>query len=73
MNVLVTAAGKHEATAEIADLLGETLRDALREAVTVDVLPAERVSSVDGYDAVVFGSAVYAGHWLGSVRELAAS
>jgi menaquinone-dependent protoporphyrinogen oxidase len=33
-------------------------------AVEPTVLPPERVEEVDGYDAVVLGSAVYAGHWL---------
>ena len=34
------------------------------------VLPPEQVKGVDGYDAVVVGSAVYAGHWLKPAREL---
>ncbi len=37
----------------------------------MDVRPAEEVSPVDDYNAVVLGSAVYAGHWLESARELA--
>lgn len=74
MKVLVTAASKHGATAEIAAEIGETLRNALRdtggEEVVVDVRPVEQVGSVEGYDAVVLGSAVYAGHWLKPAREL---
>src|SRR5205807_2446948 len=38
--------------------------------VPVDVRPAEHVTMVDGYDAVVLGSAVYAGHWLEPARRL---
>jgi hypothetical protein len=34
------------------------------------VLPPEQVEGVDGYAAVVLGSAVYAGHWLKPAREL---
>src|SRR5215217_7240598 len=70
MKVLVSAASRHGATSEIADELGKMLHEALHERggggddVAVDVLPAERVSSVEEYDAVVLGSAVYAGHWL---------
>jgi menaquinone-dependent protoporphyrinogen oxidase len=73
MKVLVSAASRHGATSEIAEELGRTLREALheRDEVQVDVLPAEQVSSVEGYDAVVFGSAVYAGRWLEPARELA--
>lgn len=77
MKVLVSVASKHGATAEIAEELGKALGEMLRERgigngdEVVDVLPAEEVSSVDDYDAVVLGSAVYAGHWLKPARELA--
>ena len=37
----------------------------------VEVRPAEEVGSIDDYNAVVLGSAVYAGHWLESARGLA--
>jgi menaquinone-dependent protoporphyrinogen oxidase len=75
MKVLVSSASKHGATSEIADEIGKVLRDALHERsvgddVVVDVRSAERVSSVEDYDAVVLGSAVYAGHWLEPEREL---
>ncbi|MGF1470397.1 MAG: flavodoxin domain-containing protein [Rubrobacteraceae bacterium] len=77
MKLLVSVASKHGATAEIAEELGRALDAALRERgigngdEVVDVRPAEEVDSVDGYDAVVLGSAVYAGHWLKPARELA--
>jgi menaquinone-dependent protoporphyrinogen oxidase len=75
MKVLVSAASKHGATSEISEEIGRGLRETLNERggdeVSVDVRPAEQVSSVDDYDAVVLGSAVYAGHWLQSARELA--
>lgn len=61
MKVLVTAASKHGATAEIASAIGDTLRP---HGLEVTVSPAEEVEGVDDYDAVVIGSAVYAGHWL---------
>jgi menaquinone-dependent protoporphyrinogen oxidase len=69
--VLVSAASRHGATAEE---IGRALREALHERgddVVVEVRPAEEVNSVDNYDAVVLGSAVYAGHWLEPARELA--
>ena len=77
MKVLVSAASKHGATAEVAEEIGTALRGALLNErggigsgeVTVDVLPAERVNSVEDYDVVVLGSAVYAGHWLEGARE----
>jgi menaquinone-dependent protoporphyrinogen oxidase len=76
MKVLVSAASKHGATSEIAEGLGEALRGALQERGAgeedvVEVRSAEQVSSVEDYDAVVLGSAVYAGRWLEPARELA--
>ena len=67
MRVLVTAATKYGATAEIAQAIAETLGDRGLEAT---VLAPEQVEGADGYDAVVVGSAVYAGHWLQPAREL---
>jgi menaquinone-dependent protoporphyrinogen oxidase len=67
MKVLVTAATKHGATGEIAQVIGDALRE---RGLDPTVLEAEQVDSVDGYDAVVLGSAVYAGHWLKPAREL---
>jgi menaquinone-dependent protoporphyrinogen oxidase len=66
MRVLVTAASKHGATAEIAQAIGDVL--AGRE-LDVTVAPVDRVAAVDGYDAIVAGSAVYAGHWLKPAKE----
>ena len=61
MKVLVTAASKHGATAEIATVIGDVLET---QSIEVDVLPPDDVERVDAYDAVVLGSGVYAGHWL---------
>lgn len=73
MTVLVAAASRHGATREIADEIGETLRHALAslgEDARVDVLFAENVYDVSGYDAFVLGSAVYSGRWLDAARRL---
>jgi menaquinone-dependent protoporphyrinogen oxidase len=35
------------------------------------MIPAEQVSCLAGFDAVVLGSAVYMGHWLAPARDLA--
>lgn len=61
MPVLVTAASKYGSTAEIAERIAQVLT---REGVECRVAAAEEVTSVDGVDAVVLGSAIYAGHWL---------
>ena len=60
VQILVAYATKHGATAEIAEKIGEVLRQA---GVPADVLPADRVSDLTPYKAVVLGSAVYAGRW----------
>jgi len=69
MRVLVSAASRHGATAEIAERIGEGLRQRLASA-SITVLPPERVGHVDGFDAYVLGSAVYMGHWISSAMEL---
>jgi len=67
MKVLVTAASMHGATAEIAKAIGQTLSE---QGLVVTVLPPGEVTSVGEYDAVVIGSAVYAGHWLEAAKDL---
>lgn len=67
MRILVTAASRHGSTAEIATELGKALRADL-PGVGVDVVPLSRVTGLDGYDAVVLGSAVYFGRWLAEAR-----
>jgi menaquinone-dependent protoporphyrinogen oxidase len=58
--VLVAYGTKYGATAEIAEKIGEVLRQAGLQA---DVLPADRVGDLGAYTAVVLGSAVYIGQW----------
>jgi menaquinone-dependent protoporphyrinogen oxidase len=64
--VLVTYASKHGSTAEIAQEIGETLN---RSGLTVDCIEAGEVHGVEGYDAVVVGSAVYIKRWRGEARR----
>jgi menaquinone-dependent protoporphyrinogen oxidase len=66
--VLVTAASMQGATAEIADAIGKTLAE---HGLAATVTPPGEVSDVDGYDAVILGSAVYTGHWLDAATDLA--
>jgi menaquinone-dependent protoporphyrinogen oxidase len=67
MRVLVVAASKYGATAEIAGTIGEVLTTRGCDAT---IATPEQVASLAEYDAVVLGSAVYAGHWLKPAREL---
>jgi menaquinone-dependent protoporphyrinogen oxidase len=58
--VLVAYATKYGATGEIAEKIGQVLRQAGLDA---DVLPVEQVSDLTPYKGVVLGSAVYIGRW----------
>ena len=58
--VLVTAGSKHGSTAEIAARIGQTLDGNRCRAVVIAPLEVE---SLETFDAVVLGSAVYAGRW----------
>jgi menaquinone-dependent protoporphyrinogen oxidase len=67
MKVLVSAASKHGATTEVAATIAAALTTAGVEGIVV--APAE-VTSVDGFDAAVIGSGVYAGRWLEPAKDL---
>lgn len=67
MLVLVAVASRHGSTFEIGEQIGAVLREA---GLGCDVRPAEAVTSLDEYDAVVVGSAVYTGRWLADARDL---
>jgi menaquinone-dependent protoporphyrinogen oxidase len=66
MRILVTVASKHGATGEIGEIVADVLRDARLEVTST---PPEAVDSLDGCDAVVLGSAVYAGRWMEAARD----
>ena len=68
MTVVVAAASRHGATAEIASAIREALRE---RGVPAVALPVEDVDTLEGYDAVVLGSAVYMGRWLEPARRFA--
>ena len=68
MTVLVAAASKYGATAEIAEAIGRALRET---GVAADVRPVEQASGLSGYTEVVLGSAVYVGRWLEPARRFA--
>lgn len=69
MKVLVAVASKHGATAGMATAIGDQL---VARGCDVEVTEdPEEVRDLDGYDAVILGSAVYAGRWMASAREFA--
>lgn len=72
--VLVTAASRHGSTAEIADVLAAEIGGcpAGRAAgVQATAVPITARPDPARYDAVVLGSAVYAGRWLPPAHDLA--
>jgi menaquinone-dependent protoporphyrinogen oxidase len=60
MNILVTYASKYGATKEIAEKIGELLRQA---GLKVDVSPVDGIRDLSSYKAVILGSAIYVGKW----------
>lgn len=60
VKMLVTFASEHGATAEIAQMIARTLR---RQGIEVIARRVEEVRELNGVDGVVFGSAIYLGHW----------
>ncbi|MBC7550339.1 MAG: protoporphyrinogen oxidase, partial [Cellulomonas sp.] len=68
MRVLVAVASRHGGTREIGSLVASELRTRGHDA---DVLDPASVDSIDPYDAVVIGSAVYSAHWMPAAREFA--
>lgn len=67
MRVLVTAASRHGATIEVAQTIAWTLESA---GLDVRVRRPEEIGHLADYDAVVVGSAIYAGHWLKPAKDL---
>jgi menaquinone-dependent protoporphyrinogen oxidase len=67
MKVLICAASRHGSTSEIATAIADALN---REGIEADVRRPEEVASLTGYDGIVLGSGVYAGRWLGPVKQL---
>jgi menaquinone-dependent protoporphyrinogen oxidase len=60
-NILVTYASKYGATKEIAEKIGEVLRQA---GLQPDVIPVDGIRDITPYKAVILGSAIYIGKWL---------
>ena len=66
MDVWVVFASKYGSTREVA----ETIAAQLGSAHGIHVRDAGEVESFSGADAVVLGSAIYAGHWLKPALKL---
>lgn len=67
MKVLISAASKHGATHGIAEAIARGLAKGDIEA---ELVAPDDVHSLKGYDAVILGSAVYAGRWMADAKRL---
>jgi menaquinone-dependent protoporphyrinogen oxidase len=66
VNILISVASRYGSTNEIAAVIGQELRGA---GHTVDIYSPDDVRSLEPYDAMIVGSAVYAGNWLPVARD----
>jgi menaquinone-dependent protoporphyrinogen oxidase len=67
MDVLVCAASRYGSTRDLARAVGRVLGE---HGIPVTISEPQDVEDVRSFDAVVLGSAVYAGHWMKSAKEL---
>lgn len=68
MHVLVGYASRHGSTQGVAERIGARLRET---GFQVDVVALSGTEDALGYDAIVFGSAVYSQRWLPPAVEFA--
>lgn len=61
MKALIAYASAHGSTAEVAQFIGQVLEE---RGFDVTVASVDTIQKVDGYDAVIAGSAIHAGMWL---------
>lgn len=66
MKILVAYASKRGSTAAIAEVVAEMLRE---EGIAAECQSADKVASLEPYDGVILGSAVYMKHWRGEARH----
>lgn len=66
MNILISVASKHGSTYEIAEAIAAELQEAGHAAT---VREAKEASVTEKEDAVLIGSAVYAGNWMPEARQ----
>ena len=60
LKVLVAYASRHGSTREVAEEIGTTIEG---DDARVDLMQAEEVGSLQGYDLVIVGGALYTGRW----------
>lgn len=58
--ILVTYASPYGSTQEVAEVVGEVFRS---DGLEVDILPLQKVKTLDAYQVVVLGTPLYMFHW----------
>jgi menaquinone-dependent protoporphyrinogen oxidase len=66
MHVLVAVASRHGSTRDIADAIAQELQV---PGVDAEVRTVDEVPDLDGYSAVVLGSAIYMGNWEAAANQ----
>ena len=66
IEVLVAYASKHHSTEGIAFDIGKNLR---QQGLSVEVHSVDNVDSLERFDVVILGSAVYAGRWMKEMQQ----
>lgn len=66
MKALVTVSSKHGSTTEIGQAIAAELQ---AKGMDVDVVEPQDVKSIAEYDAIIVGSALYMGRWMGPARD----
>ncbi len=64
--ILVAFGSSAGSTAEVSDFIGKILAE---KGALVEVNPVEKIKNIAGYDAVVIGTNIRAGHIKGSVKS----
>ena len=68
--VLIVYASRTGSTQKIGDLIAEGIRISGHEATVIKVSEIKKETDLDGYDALVFGSATYHGDMMQGMKTL---
>ncbi|TLN07108.1 flavodoxin, partial [bacterium] len=67
--ILLAYATRYGSTQEVATAIAGSLR---KQGITVDLLPAKQVKSLQGYQALVLGAPLFMFHWHADALSLLA-
>ncbi|GAP20269.1 flavodoxin domain-containing protein [Leptolinea tardivitalis] len=64
--ILVTYSTKYGSTEEVAETIARILKE---KYFTIDFMKVKEVSNLNGYDAIILGTPIYAGSFLSETRK----